>query len=394
MSYVVTALKDSDDVISLPFDADSEAQAAEQARRQGYIVLGVKRRMAMRRAARRTRFSAGLFSQELLALLAAGLTLVEAIEALSRKRQYAEELVVGDLLQALKQGHSFSNAIGRHPVHFTSLYVATVQASERTGSLQEALARYVAWLEQITQLRKRIASASLYPALLALVGTLVILFLLFYVIPRFATVYESFAGTLPFFSRALIGFGRFIADYGGLVGLVLVAVVVALTIAARSPSARLAFAGTINRMPWIAESLRLYELTRLYRTFGMLLKAGLPVLRATDMLAPLLSMGTRNRLAAARRRIAEGQALSTAMTDAGLVTPIAERFLRVGERTGNMGEMMERLAAFHDDELARSIQDFARLFEPVLMLMLGLIVGAIVVLMYLPIFELATAVQS
>ena len=394
MTYVVIALKDSDDVVALPFDVDSEAQAADQARRQGHVVLGVKRRMTMRSAARRPRFSAGLFSQELLALLAAGLTLVEAIEALSRKHQYAEEPVVGDLLQALKRGHSFSNAIAHHPVHFTPLYVATVQASERTGSLQEALARYVAWQEQMTQLRKRIASASLYPALLALVGTLVILFLLFYVIPRFATVYESFAGTLPFFSRALIVFGRFIADYGALVGIVLVSVIAALTVAARSRSARLGFTGAINRIPWIAESLRLYELTRLYRTFGMLLKAGLPVLRATDMLAPLLSAATCDRLTAARQRISEGQTLSTAMTDTGLVTPIAERFLQVGERTGNMGEMMERLAAFHDDELARSIQDFARLFEPVLMLVLGVIVGAIVVMMYLPIFELATAVQS
>ena len=394
MSYVVTALKDSDDVISLPFDVDSEAQAAEQARRQGYVVLGVKRRMAMNRHARRSRFSAALFSQELLALLAAGLTLVEALDALSRKRQYAEEPVVGDLLKALKEGHSFSTAIARHPVHFTALYVATVQASERTGSLQEALARYVGWQEQMTHLRRTITSASLYPALLALVGALVILFLLFYVIPRFATVYESLSGSLPFFSRALIGFGRFIADYGGILGIMLALTVVSLVLVTRMPGARPALGRTLNRVPLIADGVRLYELTRLYRTLGMLLKAGLPVLRAMDMLAPLLSAATQTRLADARRRIAEGQALSMAMTETGLVTPIAERFLRVGERAGNMGEMMERLAAFHDDELARSIQDFARLFEPILMLVLGVIVGAIVVLMYLPIFELATAVQS
>lgn len=394
MGYLVTALRNDEAVVSLPVDADSGESAAESARRLGYIVLGVRKTTSTGSRRKARRFSSVQFSKELLALLAAGLTLIEALEALESESRYGGTAVVASLVTALKEGLTFSAAIARHPQYFPALYMATVQSSERTGSLQEALCRYVEYQQQMTRLRKAITSASLYPALLAVVGSAVVLFLLFYVIPRFATVYESFSGALPFFSRLLIGFGRVVSDHGTLLGAAAVAMVAVMVAALRAPAVWARLGALVRAVPAISASLRLYELTRLYRTFGMLLQAGLPVTRSMSLLCPLLSTSSRPRLIEAQRRISEGRPMSDAMAQAGLVTPIAERMLIVGERTGNMGEMMERLAAFHDEEVAQAIRDFARLFEPVLMLIVGIVVGAIVVLMYLPIFELATAVQS
>jgi general secretion pathway protein F len=139
--------------------------------------------------------------------------------------------------------------------------------------------------------------------------------------------------------------------------------------------------------------MKLYQLARFYRTTGMLLRGGMPLVGSLDMAAGLLHPALRERLAAARRAITEGKPVAASLDEHGLTTPVALRMLAVGERGGNMGEMMDRAAAFHDEEIARWIEWFTRLFEPILMAVIGLIIGAIVILMYMPIFELAGNLQ-
>jgi len=147
------------------------------------------------------------------------------------------------------------------------------------------------------------------------------------------------------------------------------------------------------RVPAVGERLRVYQLARLYRTLGMLARGGIAIVPALDMVTGLLSAALQPRLLTARRMVSEGQALSHALEHAGLTTAVANRMLRVGERAGNMGEMMERVAVFHDEEMTRWADWATRLIGPVLMLLMGLLIGGIVVLMYLPIFQLAESVQ-
>jgi general secretion pathway protein F len=139
--------------------------------------------------------------------------------------------------------------------------------------------------------------------------------------------------------------------------------------------------------------MRLYQLARLYRTVGMLLRGGLPAVTSFDMSAGLLSATLRPALAQATQAVREGQSLASSMERFHLTTPVATRMLRVGERSGNMGEMMERIASFYDDELARTVDTLARLIEPALMAVVGIVIGVIVVLMYFPIFELAGSIR-
>jgi general secretion pathway protein F len=147
------------------------------------------------------------------------------------------------------------------------------------------------------------------------------------------------------------------------------------------------------RIPAIGERVRIYQLTRFYRTVGMLLMGGTPAPQALAMVSGLLDQELRVRLDAALRRIREGQAMSVSLDGQGLTTPVALRMLRVGERTGMMGEMMERSAAFHEEELQRWVERFTRTFEPLLMAVIGVIIGGIVLLMYFPIFELAGSIR-
>jgi general secretion pathway protein F len=149
----------------------------------------------------------------------------------------------------------------------------------------------------------------------------------------------------------------------------------------------------IARIPTIGRQLRLYQLARLYRTVGMLLRGGMPAVTALQMSAGLLGEALKSRFTQATQAVREGQSLANAMERHDLTTPVASRMLRVGERSGNMGEMTERIAAFYDEELSRWVAIVTRLIEPLLMTLIGLMIGVIVVLMYFPIFQLAGSIQ-
>jgi general secretion pathway protein F len=335
-----------------------------------------------------------LFSQELLALLRAGISLVEALETLAEKEMRPEtKAALTRLLDALYEGKAFSAALSAVPEAFPDLYVATVRASERTGDLPESLKRYIAYQSQIDLVRKKLVSASIYPAILIAVGGLVTLFLLGYVVPRFSQVYDDVGQDLPFLSRVLLDWGKLVEAHGVALGAAFLAGLVMLGWWAVRPSTRATVLGWLRRIPSMGERIRVYQLTRFYRTLGMLLSGGIAVVPAMGMVSGLLDPSLRGRMDGAQRAIREGKPISQAMESAGLVTPVALRLLRVGERTGQMGEMMERIAEFHDEEMARWVETFTRTFEPLLMAVIGVVIGGVVVLMYLPIFELAGSLQ-
>jgi general secretion pathway protein F len=370
-------------------DAQSARQQAES---RGYTVLEVRSRQNL--LARSGRFPVQLFSQELLVLLAAGLTLVEAIETLGQKEKRADwRAVLAGLLGVLRQGQPLSAALEQAPSAFPPLYVATVRAAERTSDLVPALSRYVAYQTQLEVIRRRVLNASIYPMLLIGVGGLVTLFLMLYVVPRFGKIYEERSADLPLFSQVLIAWGNLVQGNAVLVLGVLAAAVTAAVLALRQASVRAAIGNTLWRIPAVGERLKVYQLARFYRTTGMLLKGGMPLVGALDMAAQLLHPVLRERLAAASRAISEGHPVSASLDANGLATPVALRMLTVGDRSGSMGEMMERIAGFHDEELSRWVDWFTRLFEPLLMALIGLVIGAIVILMYMPIFELAGNLQ-
>jgi general secretion pathway protein F len=342
----------------------------------------------------KSRFPTALFTVELASLLEAGLNLVEALSTLAERSPESQgREVLAGILAAIHRGEPFSRAVAAYPQHFSPLYVATVQASERTGNVREALTRYIAYQEELERVKKKVVSATIYPAILAVVGALVVGFLMFYVVPRFARVYEDMAGTLPFFSQLLLGFGSFVGKNAWLFGSSLVFVVLAASWAFTRPEVRSWLNSRLWAIPAVGERLKVYQLARLYRTAGMLLKAGIPAVQALAMVRDLLSAHLRPQLEAARRRIENGEAMSAALGACGLATPVALRMMSVGERSGDMGAMFAQIARFHDDEVARFIDWFTRAFEPVLMTVLGVSVGLVVVLMYMPIFELAGNIQ-
>jgi general secretion pathway protein F len=393
MRFELKAIGPGGGVEAIDFQAPDQGTAVRQLEGRGYTVLSVRAKRSFGLwSGGGERFPVVLFSQELRVLLNAGLPLVEAIDTLAQKERREDSRALLERLSVvLREGQTLSAALQEFPQAFSPLYIATVRASEKTSDLSPALARYVAYAVQLEAIRKRVVNASIYPMLLIAVGGLVSLFLLLYVVPRFGNIYADRGGDLPLFSRLLLGFGQAVNAHGVLVLGALAALLGAAVYLWQAYRTRLGDA--LWRLPAIGERLKVYQLARFYRTIGMLLRGGMPLVAALDMGAELLHPLLRERLSAASRAISEGRNVSQSMDANGLTTPVALRMLAVGERSGNMGEMLEQIAAFHDEELARWVDWFTRLFEPVLMALIGLAIGVIVILMYMPIFELAGNLQ-
>lgn len=393
MRYRVKALRPGAGVMVSTVEALDEDEAAARVQHEGAQILSIVAERASWLPAR-TRFSLLLFTQELIALLDAGLTLTEVLETQAEKESRPESRqLIERLLAAMREGRPFSAALAAQARAFPPLYAATVHAAERTGDLSPALARYVAYQNQIDTVKKKVLSASIYPLLLIGVGTLVIGFLLGYVVPRFAAVYADAGRDLPWMSQMLLTWGKVVEAHGVWIALGAAGLIAGFVLALMQPVTRAALTRIAWRTPTVGEHLRTFELARFYRSLGMLLSGGIPIVSALGMVSGLLSVQLRSGAATTTEAIRRGETISAAFARGELTTPVAARLLRVGEKSGRMGEMMERIAVFHDEEMARWVDWFTRLFEPLLMVFIGLTIGLIVVLLYMPIFELAGSIQ-
>lgn len=394
MRYEVKAVLAGQGTVRLELDANSEEEARQQVVEQGGMVLSVRRIFSGFSFKSKSHFPLVHFSHELLSLLTAGLSLVESIETLvDKEHDSGNRKIIQDLLDKLYEGVTFSRALEENSQVFPALYIATVRASERTGDLPEALTRFINYQTQMDSVRKKLVGASIYPVLLLTIGLLVSLFLMVFVVPKFSAIYDDVGTDLPWLSVLLIKWGQFVHDRGWELAVFVVLVISALVYAVTRPTFSAYVTQLLWRIPSIGEYMRVYQLARFYKTLGMLQRGGIPITQALEMVSSLLQPHFRPRVEAAVQHIREGKTISNAMEIEGLTTAVGNRMLRVGERTGLMGDMMERIGGFHDEEIARWVEWTTKLIEPILMAVIGIVIGGIIVLMYLPIFELAGSIN-
>ena len=343
---------------------------------------------------RRRRFPLRLFSHELAVLLRAGVSLLEALRSLREKEASPfVASVIDSLLELLSTGQSLSASLRLRPDAFDPLFVAVIAASERTGQTEAGLMQHAAYLLWVERLRGKLVAASIYPATLLVAGTCVLLFLILFVVPRFAGILETGGGDLPAASRWLLALGR-AGDAHPLLAVAGAALLLATPwLAWRRPAVRAAIVSRLWQVPLLGSRLRLLALARFYRTASMLIAAGVPVASALDRSRDVIAAPLLDRVDAATEGVRQGQRLSQALDAHGLVTPVSLRMIRVGEQSGELGRMLGEAAAFHDEELTQLTELVTRVVNPALMLVMGGVIGTVVVLMYLPIFQLAEQVQ-
>ncbi|MBV7566996.1 type II secretion system F family protein [Pseudomonas sp. PDM27] len=379
---------------TLRIQAPDLAQARRQLQDDGTQIISVQARRELKLPSRRTKFALGLFIQELVVLLDAGLVLVEAVETLRDKAEPGvNRQVMSELLESMYQGNALSRAMQLKPQTFPSLLIATVASSEHSGQLSVALRRYHHFEAHLETVKKRVSGALMYPLVVLSVGALVLLFLLFFVIPRFASVFDAVAD-LPATARFMVWWGALVQARGMELMLGALAAVAGLVLLLRSAAFKHRAATLFWKIPSLGAQRTLFILARFYRTAGMLLMGGMPVVTAIELSGALLPSERQGALRQAMTDIQAGQPLSTSLARHQLTTAVAERLLRVGEQSGELAAMCERIAQFHDEALERAIELFSKVFEPLLMLVVGGLIGLIVFMLYMPIFELAGSIQG
>lgn len=375
-------------VETLSIDATTADDAGRMAVEQRIEVLSVRVLGESLRASQR--FDLTLFSQELAELLDAGLSVVEAVDTLAHQQggNDASKTYI-ELVKSLRQGHTFSVALEKMPHCFPPLYIGLIRAAEKTSDLHGALVRYLEYSARLDGLKNRIISALIYPAILFVVGGGVIVFLLTFVVPRFSSVYRGSGRELPFLSSLLLDWGSFVSRYAHEFALLAAVVVCALAIALLRARRGTTLEKMANMIPGIRYRIRLFRLSRLYLTVGTLLNGGMPVVAALNLCRGIVGSVHRAQLDATVEALRRGGAISAALAQNQLTTPVSARLLQAGEGTGRMGDLFLRAGRYHDNELARWVERFSKSFEPILMSVIGLVIGGIVILLYMPIFDLA-----
>jgi len=400
MQYNISVITADNRMQQIQLEASDEVQARVNAELLGYFVSSVKpagwniTSLLPGLNTSGARFSLLLFAQELLALLQAGLNIVEALEALHEKEINPQiEDLYKHMLFGLREGKRFSDVLAEKNHIFPSLFVGIVKAAEGSSNLPRSITRFIDYQMRIDTVRSKLVSSAIYPSILMVVGGAVSFFLVIFVVPRFADVYQGSGRELPWLSGLLLKVGVFLSSH---LWLILCSIGLLLYLLLRHGNASASqsrWIAAASMLPSVAERIKIYELSRLYLTLGMLMESGIPAVTAMQTVDAMVSPSIRMRLTQSRELIESGVAMSQAFESHDLTTSISLRLLRVGEKTGDMAGMLMQSAAFYDGEITRWVERFTRMFEPLLMSIIGLVVGLIVVLLYMPIFDLAGSIS-
>lgn len=335
-----------------------------------------------------------VFNQEFVALVKAGLPILKTFDLLAERAVHSGfQAALQGVRAEIRGGATISEAMARFPTHFSELYRASVRSGEHTGNLVGVLTRYIAYLKLVIGVREKVVKALAYPAFLIVVGIAVVSFLLVYVMPTFAEIYGQSKANLPGPTRMLMTAVEQIRHWlpwliAGTVGLGVLTYQWVRTTAGRAQLDRLSL-----RLPLVGNILLKNQIIRMARTLATVLAGGIPLMYAMQ----ITSGTTTNRviaeaLARATDRVKEGMGLAASLKQEGFLPHMTLEMIEVGETTGSLEPMLQDVAEFYESELDLTLNQLTAWIEPVLLLVMGVIVGGIVIVMYLPVFQIAGAV--
>ena len=336
-----------------------------------------------------------MMTRQLATLLVAGLPLVEALGVMvDQTEKKSVKSLMADIREEIRGGASYSAVLERYPREFSQIYVHMVRAGEASGALDQILFRLAEFLEKQLALKHKVTNAILYPALMLLVGVSVLFFLMTFVVPKITAVFTSLKQALPWPTVVLMSISHFLADYwavilGG-VGLIVWAVRRAM----KTEAGQLTADRWLLKLPLIGEVARMVAISRLTSTLATMLASGVQLLDAMDVAKRVMSNRVlEHAVEGARQNIREGETIAEPLKRSGEFPALVTHMIAVGERSGDMEEMLRRIGHIYDGEVDRVITRFTSLLEPIMILVMGILVFCIVVAILLPIFEMGQMVR-
>ena len=388
-------------VIDGQIDAEDESSVRAKLEGQGFLVFQLRRHGSRSAAAVSLPVFKGLplaefliFNQELLALVKAGLPVLRVWDLLIERARHAGfQQAIRMVRQDIRGGASASDALAKHPSYFSELYVATIKAGEQSGNVAEVLQRFILYLKLMIGLRQKMAKALAYPAFLIVIGIGVIGFLLAYVMPTFVSVYGESSKALPAATQMLIDLVTAGKTYIVPASILLGGLVFGLRAYYATPGGRLAVDRLSLRAPLLGPIFVKHHTIQLARTLGTILAGGTPLVDALHITKGAISnKHIAAGVADSVEEIRQGTTLAAALDRPGVFPKLAMEMLAVGEETGSLETMLHDVAEFYEADLDLRLTQLTTWIEPVLLLIMGVLVGGIVIVMYLPVFQMAGTV--
>jgi general secretion pathway protein F len=374
-------------------DASDKKAAIERLRNTGVIPLEIKA-PADQGFRRRLGFKTGKmdlvsFTAELSTLLAAGLTLEGGLSVLSEISEHKRmKEIVQALLKSIRGGVSFSDSLQQHPDVFPRLYVNMVRAGEAGGVLDVILDRLNEFLESAKELKDHVMSAMIYPTILLATGGVSIILLLTFVLPRFSVIFAELGSSLPLSTQMLLTASDMLKSYGWLLLIIVVAAGVLFSRSIATEQGRYRWDGLKLRL--LEDVIKKLETARFCRTLGTLLAGGVPLLQALNNSREVI--GNRviaGAIEAVSKGAKEGRGISDPLSRSGVFPPLAISMIKVGEETGTLDKMLLQVAVTYEKSLRQAVKRFMSLLEPVMILLMGLVIGFIVISMLLAVFSIS-----
>lgn len=393
----------SGEIIEGVYVADNEARLRHELEDRGLYVLALQRRgaiagwpLALQRRKKIARHEFLVFNQELATLLKAGMPLVQSLDLLRRQvTNPVFKSVLNDVHEKVKAGTALSDAFADHGDLFPRVYTASLVAGEKSGNLDAVLRRYVAYDKVIGTVRQKTISALIYPAILIALALALVAIIVLKVVPAFSEFYASFGANLPFTTRLIVGVSDVVRNQFLLIAAALAGGAVALAGWAKRPGQRSRFDRMLLGLPWVGYGVRIFATSQLARTLATLLSGGIPLVNALEVAGK--SMGNRymsHELEDVAQRVREGEGLAGALEKKHIVPDVAIKMIQVGESTGALQEMLNSLADFYDEEIETTVSRFVTIVEPALLVIMGIVIAALVLALYMPLFQLSSVVNT
>lgn len=394
-------LTETGDPLAGVIDADTARDAREQLRRKKYYVTDVKTVEEGKGVA--GKIFPALFQKKHLeevtvlfrqfaTLVDAGIPVAESLSALVEQAETpALETVLRQIREKVTSGTSLADALSEHPAYFNDLYVNMIRAGEASGNLDVTLARLASYTQRQYRLRGKVAAALAYPAIMAVVATGVIIFLLLVVIPKVEEMLIDIGKPLPLPTKIIVGVSGFVADFwwAGLILAVLAGV--GLRIATLTDNGRLVWDRTLLRLPILGDLFRKQAVSRFAVTFSTLLASGIPILQALSIVKRVVNNRVLEKtIEEVHVRVMSGADIATPIRNSGVFPPVVGYMMGIGQESGRLEEMLEKIADAYDDELEITTQKMTAVLEPIMILVLAVVVGFIVLSAILPIMEIAS----
>jgi len=383
--------------------ADSEARLRHELEQKGLCVLALQPRHAIAGWAPRLRSRRSIparefvvFNQELATLLKAGMPLVQSLDLLRRRVESpAFRSVLDDVHERVRSGTALSDAFGAHADLFPRVYMASLLAGERSGSLDAVLRRYVEYTKIIATVKRKTISALVYPVILVTLALVLVAIIVLKVVPAFSDFYDSFGAQLPFATRLILGVSNVLREDFVFILLALVAAVVAFVVWVKRPGQQARLDRLLLKLPVLGPIAAKFGTSQMARTLATLLSGGLPLVNALD----IASQSIGNQFLAAQldivsTHVREGQSFAAALEARRAFPDVAVKMAEVGESTGALQDMMNTVADFYDEEISTNMERFVTLVEPVLLVFMGIVVAGLLLALYMPLFQLSSVLAQ